>query len=79
MFSKKNLKEIKKKLIKGFYKSLEQVKNEVLEVIDYFHKSKEITFDEETEYRKLIECFFSDAKHIVEQSQAGYIRMNIGS
>jgi hypothetical protein len=62
MVSKKNLKDIKKRLIKGYYRNLEQVKNEVLDVIDYFLKENEITVDEEDEYRKLIECFFSDAK-----------------
>ena len=67
MVSKKNLKDIKKKLIKGYYRNLEQVKNEVLDVIDYFLKENEITSDEEEEYRKLIECFFSDAKQIIEE------------
>ena len=67
MISKKNLKEIKKKLQKGFYSNLEMVKNDVLDVIDYFLKEREITPDQEEEYRKLIESFFSDAKIIVEK------------
>ena len=79
MVSKKNLKDIKKRLLKGYYTNLEQVKNEVLDVIDYFQKENEITQEEQEEYQKTIECFFSDAKQIIEEQQPGYTRVNLNS
>jgi len=55
------------------------VKSEVLDVINYFQKENEITPDEEEEYRKLIECFFTDAKQIIEEQQPDYTRVNLSS